>query len=63
MYLIIDNVDGYVEEKNRNKYLILASTDKNKEVLTKTQNFGTGLKSWLKKWIINQVNLEKISWK
>ena len=27
--------DGYIEEKNRNKYLIFASIVKNKEVLTK----------------------------
>ena len=35
LYLIIGKIDGYIEEKNRNKYLTLASTDKNKEVLTK----------------------------
>ena len=34
-YLIINKVDGYIEEKNGNKYLILDSTDKNKEVLRK----------------------------
>ena len=28
-------VDGYIEENNRNKYLIFASTDKNKKVLEK----------------------------
>ena len=35
LYLIIDKVDGHFEEKNENKYLILDSTDKNKEVLMK----------------------------
>ena len=35
LYLIIDKVDGYIEEMNGNKYLILVSADKNKEVLTK----------------------------
>ena len=35
LYLIIDKVDGYIEEKNGNKYLTFASTGKNKEVLTK----------------------------
>ena len=35
LYLIIDKVDGYIEEKNGNKYLTLVSTDKNKEVLIK----------------------------
>ena len=33
--LIIGEADGYIEEKNGNKYLIFASTDKNKKVLTK----------------------------
>ena len=35
LYLIIDQVDGYIEEKNGNKDLTLVSTDKNKEVLIK----------------------------
>ena len=34
-YLIINEVDGYVEEISGNKYLTLVSTKKNKEVLTK----------------------------
>ena len=34
-YFIIGEVDGYIEEKNGNKYLIFAFTDENKEVLTK----------------------------
>ena len=35
LYLIIGEVDGFIEEKNGNKYLILDSTDKCKEVLIK----------------------------
>ena len=35
LYLIINEVDRYIEEISRNKYLTLVSTDKNKEVLTK----------------------------
>ena len=35
MYLIINEVDGYIEEKNRSKYLVFDSTDENKEVLKK----------------------------
>ena len=31
LYLIIDKVDGYIEENNENKYLILAFTEKKKE--------------------------------
>ena len=43
-YLIIGEVDGCIEKSNGNKYLIVASTDKNKEVLKTTQKFGMGLK-------------------
>ena len=39
LYLIIEKIDGCIEEKNGNKYLILISTDKNKEVLTKFTEF------------------------
>ena len=50
LHLIIDKVDGYIDEKNGNKYLILASSDKNKDVYWQnTQNFGMGLNIWLKK--------------
>ena len=35
LYFIIGEVDGYIEEKNGNKYLTFASTDKSREVLTK----------------------------
>ena len=33
LYLIIGEVDEYIEENNENKYLTFASTDKNKKVL------------------------------
>ena len=35
LYLMIGEVDGYIEENNGNKYLTFASTDKNKKVLEK----------------------------
>ena len=35
LYLIIGNVDGYIEESNGNKYLTFAFTDKHKKVLKK----------------------------
>ena len=43
LYFIINTADEYIEEKNGNKYLTFASTDKNKEVLKNTQNFGMRL--------------------
>ena len=33
IYHIVNKVDGYIEESNRNKYSIFASTNKNKEIL------------------------------
>ena len=47
-YLIFNNVDGYTEESNGNKYLVFASTDKNKEVLKKYTEFKMKLKMKLK---------------
>ena len=44
LYLIIDKIDGYIEEKNGNKYLTFASTDKNKEVLNKYTELWDGIK-------------------
>ena len=35
LYLIINDIYGYIEESNGNKYLSFASTDKSKEVLKK----------------------------
>ena len=50
-YLIINKADGYIKESNGNKYLILDSTDKNNEVLTKYTDI------WLKsKYLIKTIN-------
>ena len=49
LYLIIDKVDGYIEEKNGNKYLTLVSTDKNKEVLKKYVELWYKIKNLIKK--------------
>ena len=35
LYLMIGEVDGYIEESNGKKYLTFSSTDKNKKVLEK----------------------------
>ena len=33
LYLIINKINGYSEEINRNKYLTLVPTDKSKEIM------------------------------
>ena len=48
LYLITDKVDGYIEEKNGNKYLTLVSTDKNKEVLVKHTELWNKIKNLIK---------------
>ena len=35
LYLIIDRIDGYIEKRNGNKYLILVATDESKDTLKK----------------------------
>ena len=49
LYLITEKVDGYIEEKNGNNYLILDSTDKNKEVLIKYTKLWDGIKHLIEK--------------
>ena len=40
LHLIFNIVDGYIEESNKNRYLIFASADKNEDVWQNTQNCG-----------------------
>ena len=49
LYLIIGEVDGYIEENNRSKYLIFNSTDKNKKLLTKYTELWDRIKSLIDK--------------
>ena len=44
---LIGEVDGYIYKNNGNKYLVFASTDKSKEILTKHLE-RLKLKIWLK---------------
>ena len=45
LYLIIGEADGYIDEKNGNKYLTFASRDKNKEVFKKYAKHWHGIKN------------------
>ena len=49
MYLIIGEVDGYIEESNGNKYLVFPSTDGNKEVLIKYTKLRDEIKNLIKR--------------
>ena len=48
LYLIIGKADGYIEKSNENKYLLFASTNKNKEVLTKYTKLWDEIKHLIK---------------
>ena len=45
LYLKIKNVNGYIEEKDSNKYLVFDSTDENKELLKKYSDAFDGIMS------------------
>ena len=49
LYLIIGELDGFIEEKNGSKYLNIVLTDSNKEVLKNMLKFGKELKIKLKR--------------
>ena len=45
LYLRVNHANGYIEEKNENKYLIFDSTVENKDLLKNIQMFGVELKT------------------
>ena len=49
MYLLIYKIDGFIEEKGGNKYLNIALTDNNDEVLKKHKDVLSGIKSCTEK--------------
>ena len=56
LYWIISEVDGHFEEKEGNKYLILDSTNKNKEVLKKYTQLGVEIKNSIECNSIEKIN-------
>ena len=56
LYLIINKVDGCIEEKNGDKYLTLVSIDKNREVLIKYTKLWDGIKNLIKCNSIEKMN-------
>ena len=55
--LMINRTDGFIEEKNGDKYLNIASTDKTSEVLRKYSEVWNGIKDCTEK--INDGELEE----
>ena len=48
-YLFISELDGFIDEKNGNKYLNITLTDSNNDVLIKYAEVWNGIKSQIKK--------------
>ena len=59
LYLRIDHVNGYIEEKEVNKYLVFYSTDENKELLKKYSDVFNGIRDEIKKISNLQIDYEK----
>ena len=49
LYLMINRIDDFIEEKNGDKYLNIASTDRNSEVLRKYLEVWNGNKDCIEK--------------
>ena len=49
LYLRIDHANGYIEEKNGNKYLVFDSVDENKKLLKNAMMLGMELRTKSKK--------------
>ena len=49
LYLLINRIDGFIEEKEGDKCLNIALTDKNSEVLRKYSEVWNGIKNCIKK--------------
>ena len=55
----VDHVNGYIEEKEVNKYLFFYSTDENKELLKKYNDVFNGIRNKIKKISGDECNYEK----
>ena len=59
LYLGITRVNGYIEEKGMDKYLVFDSTDENKELLKKYNDVFNGIRDKIKKINSNECDYEK----
>ena len=59
LYLGITHVNGYIEEKDSNKYLVFDSTDENKELLKKYNDVFNGIRDKIKEIKSNECDYDK----
>ena len=61
LYLRVDHANGYIEEKEVNKYLDFNSADENKELLKNTMMFLMELETKSKKKAVMNAIMKKIT--
>ena len=63
LYLLVNHASGYIEETNRNKYLVFDnSANANKALLKHTQMSGMEFKTKSKQYmVVKKINTEKIT--
>ena len=59
LYLRVDHVNGYIEEKGINKYLVFNSTDENKELLKKYNDVFNRIRDKTEEISDDECNYEK----
>ena len=59
MYLRVDHVNGYIEEKEANKYLVFDSADENKELLNKYNDVFNGIRDKITEISSGECDYEK----
>ena len=59
LYLHVDHVNRYIEEKEVNKYLVFGSTDENKELLKKQNDVFNGIRDKSKEVFSDECDYEK----
>ena len=57
--MLVNHANGYIEEKGVNKYLILISTDGNKELLKKYNDVWNGIKNKIEEVSSGEFDYEK----
>ena len=59
LYLLVNHANGYIDEKDGNKYLIFDSTDENKELLKKYNDVWNGIKNKMEEVSSGECDYEK----
>ena len=59
LYLIIDKINGYIEESNESKYLIIVATNERKDTLKKYEELWTKIRDLIRSITNNLGNYDE----